>query len=170
MGKYFVSFPPFVSYVLLPFVAIFGVNTLDNFIALICYMIAGIYAVKLFKLVRGTYNNLVLFGVLLLLASNVIFCSVNGWVWFIAQNFAFTLSLMSVYYAAKGKLGLSLSFLACAVGCRPFQIVYIPLIFIIFLAEWNKKLDATDETMTNKLIRFMKEKWMCAIAPFLIGL
>ena len=33
-GKYFVSFPPFPSYVLIPFVMIFGANTPDHLIAL----------------------------------------------------------------------------------------------------------------------------------------
>ena len=33
-GKYFVSFPPFPSYVLIPFVVLFGTNTPDHLIAL----------------------------------------------------------------------------------------------------------------------------------------
>lgn len=166
-NKYFVSFPPFVSYVLLPFTLLFGTNTPDNYIAVICYMVSAVYAVKLFRLIRGTYENSCLFAILLLLASNVLFCSVNGWVWFIAQNFAFTLSLMSIYYAASGKLGLSLSFLACAVGCRPFQFVYLPLILCVFYMEWSKGFDAKDQS--NKLIKLIKEKWTCALAPLAIG-
>lgn len=161
-GKYFISFPPFVSYVLLPFAIIFGERTPDNLIAVICYLVAAVYAVKLFRKIRGTYNNAFIFAFLLLGASNVIFCSVNGWVWFIAQNFAFTLSLMSIYYATCGKLGLSLSFLACAVGCRPFQIVYIPLLLVIYFCGTNTK--------NFSFVKFVKEKWTCAIAPFLIGL
>lgn len=40
-GKYFVSFPPFPSYVLIPFVMIFGTNTPDHLIALLV-TIAGV--------------------------------------------------------------------------------------------------------------------------------
>ena len=37
----------------------------------------------------------------------------NAFVWFIAQNMAFTLSLV-IIYALKNKIGLSLAFWACA--------------------------------------------------------
>ena len=53
-GKYFISFPPFVSYVLLPFAIIFGERTPDNLIAVICYLVAAVYAVKLFRKIRDS--------------------------------------------------------------------------------------------------------------------
>lgn len=48
-GKYFVSFPPFPSYVLIPFVVLFGTNTPDHLIALAVTIIGCIYAVKLYR-------------------------------------------------------------------------------------------------------------------------
>ncbi len=171
-GKYFVSFPPFVSYVLLPFALIFGANTPDHWLALISVLVSGVYAVKLYKEVRGNYTYAAFLTLFLILGCNTIFSSVNGWVWFIAQNFAFTLSLMSLYYAHKGKLGLSLSFLACAVGCRPFQFVYVPVILALVIANWSDanagKLEKCD-SFPKKMVLFIKEKWLCAICPLAIG-
>ena len=166
-GKYFVSFPPFVSYILVPFVMLKGgqPNTPDNMIAIVVFIIGGIYAVKLYKLLRKKEKGAVLFTLLLFLASNALFCGFNGWVWFIAQNFAFTLSLMSIYYAEKGSLGLSLTFLACAVGCRPFQFVYIPVIFFIYLTQWKKLY--VEEERTVKM--FIKTNWYKCLFPLIIG-
>lgn len=171
-GKYYVSFPPFVSYIMLLFVPFFGVNTPDNFISLISFMLSGIYAVKLYKIVRSNTKNAAFFAVFLLLGCNTLFSAVNGWVWFIAQNFAFTLSLMAVYYAIKGRLGLSLSFLACAVGCRPFQIVYTPLLFILYISEWQKQNSGLLKKKNRFAVKagmFLKQKFPCFIAPAIIG-
>jgi len=162
-GKYFVSFPPFVSYVLLPFALVFGTDTPDHYLALISVLLSGIYAVKLYKAVRGNNTYAYFFSMFLILGCNTVFTSVNGWVWFIAQNFAFTLSLMSIYYAHKGKLGLSLSFLACAVGCRPFQFIYVPLILALAIADYS------NDSFTKKTLQFIKEKWYCALCPLAIG-
>jgi len=76
----------------------------------------------------------VLQDLLACLGSNFLFVSVNGsWVWFFAQILSFMFTVMSFYYA-RCKTGsndpyyLAPLFLACAAGCRPFQIVYAPLI------------------------------------------
>ncbi len=172
-GKYYVSFPPFISYVMLLFVPFFGVNTPDNLISLVIFMLSGIYSVKIYKIIRSNTKNAVFFSVFLLLGCNTLFCSVNGWVWFIAQNFAFTLSLMAIYYAIKGRLGLSLSLLACAVGCRPFQIVYTPLLFMLYITEWqkqNSKLLKNKHSFISRAGIFIKQKFTCFIFPAIIGL
>lgn len=170
-GKYYCSFPPFVSYVLLPFALIFGSKTPDHWLVLVSFLVAGVYCVKLYKLVRGNTNHALFFAVFLLLGCNTIYCSVNGWVWFIAQNFAFTLSLMAIYYALKGKLGFSLSFLACAFGCRPFQIVYVPLLLMLFISVWKKKISINDTEGRKPLfLLFLKDNWKCCIIPSLIGI
>lgn len=171
--KYFVSFPPFPSYLLLPFALIFGTKTPDHWIALFSFLLAGIYAVKLYKTVRGNETHAIFFTLFLLLGCNTLFSSVNGWVWFLAQNLAFTLSMMSLYYAHKGKLGLSLSLLACAVGCRPFQFVYVPIILIIYIYQWKekepKKFKKSD-TLFTRIFIFVKQHITSFIAPMLIGI
>ena len=49
-GKYYVSFPPFPSMVLLPFVMIFGVNTPDTLLAFAAAALACFHAVRLAQL------------------------------------------------------------------------------------------------------------------------
>lgn len=55
----------------------------------------------------------------------------GGWVWYMAQTMCFTFSLMSLFYAANKHIGRAFAFLACAFGCRPMVVVYIPLILML---------------------------------------
>ena len=162
-GKYFISFPPFPSYVMLPFVAI-GWDTCDGFVALAASLAGAIYAFLILRHfdIKGT--RAVFYALLVTIASNWLFTAANAWVWFIAQNMSFALSMMAIYYALKGKAGLSLSFWACAVGCRPFQALYIPaLLYILYKQHMEENPD-------DKLVDIIKKKYLCLIAPFLIAL
>ena len=129
-GKYFVSFPPFPSYLMLPFTAL-GIEFCDGIIALICAVIGSVYAYKISSEFIDDDKHSMLLALLVTIGSNWLFTSVNAWVWFIAQNLAFTLTLASLFYALKGKPCAAFTLWACAVGCRPFQIIYI--IFILYL-------------------------------------
>lgn len=136
-GKYFVSFPPMPSIVYLPFVLLFG-NFKEGFISLAFAFLGGVYCVRLLHHFGIKEAKAVLWTILLMCASNLIFVCVNSWVWFIAQNMAFAFSIMAIYYACTKKGGWSLFFWACAVGCRPFQALYLPvLLYILYrgLAE-----------------------------------
>lgn len=57
----------------------------------------------------------------------------DGGVWAFAQNTSVTLTLMSFFYGLSGKKGKSCFFLCAAVGCRPFQILYFPLVCYLLL-------------------------------------
>ena len=96
-GKYFVSFPPFPSYVLIPFVVLFGTNTPDHFIALVVTIIGCIYAVKLYRETSAEKQHSLFWVLMLYFASGYLFVGMNGYVWFIAQSMSFTLSLMALY-------------------------------------------------------------------------
>ncbi len=63
----------------------------------------------------------------------------NGWVWFFAQSLSFTFSIMSFYYATKKNPNFYLAFLflAFAIGCRPFQMIY-GLVILYFAQKHNK--------------------------------
>ena len=156
-GKYFVSFPPFPSYILLPFVFLFGTKTPDHFIALTTTVIGTIYAIKLYREI-GKENNHTQFWVLMLyLASGYLFVGMNGYVWFIAQSMSFTLSLMAIYYALLGKGGWSLAFWACSVGCRPMLALYGVLLIYLLWTQWKK------ENPQGKLLDWVKKRWYWAI-------
>ena len=77
---------------------------------------------------------------------------------------AFTLSLMAIYYALKNKIGLSLAFWACAVGCRPFQILYLPaLLYLIYNA--HKAVNPED-----KIIDIIKKRYLALVPMAVIAL
>ena len=138
-GKYYVSFPPFPSIVYLPFAAIFGEYFRDGFISLAFAFMGGIYCVKTLHHfgIKGTKS--VLWTITVTLSSNLLFVCITPWVWFVAQNMAFALSMMAIYYALAGKGGWSLFFWACAVGCRPFQVLYLPILLYILYSGMSQE-------------------------------
>lgn len=162
-GKYFVSFPPFPSYVMLP-LALIGWASGDGIIAFAASMLGAAYSCMILKHFNIHGSRAIFFSLLVTIASNWLFTAANAWVWFIAQNMAFALSMMAIYYSLKGKAGLSLSFWACSVGCRPFQALYLPiLLYIVYKTH-------TEHSPEDKIADILKKKWKCLIAPFIIAL
>lgn len=127
-GKYYVSFPPFPSILLLPLVLIFGVNTPDTLVALASAALACFHAVRLAQLMLPEKRRVLFWTLALLVCNGYLFLCQNGWVWFIAQNLCFTLSLASLHHAAKGRGGWCLTCWAMAVGCRPMAAVFGPFL------------------------------------------
>lgn len=145
-GKYYISFPPFPSYVMLPFVLV-GWDTCDSMIAFVTSLAGAVYAYKILRHFDIDSKRAIFFSLFLTVASNWLLTAQVAWVWFIAQNMAFTLSLMAIYYALKNKAGLSLAFWACAVGCRPLQALYFPvLLYLIYKAH---KAQYPDDKITD---------------------
>lgn len=79
-GKYYVSFPPFPSYVLLPFAALFGEQAPDGIAALLVLLIGVCYAVELARLSGSGERSAVLLAVFLYCANNLWQVTVDGWV------------------------------------------------------------------------------------------
>lgn len=102
-----------------------------------------------------------LFSLFLTIGSNWLMTAQNAWVWFIAQNLSFTLCLMAIYYALKNKAALSLAFWACAVGCRPLQVLYLPLLlYLIYCAH--------KETSPNDTVFAIIKKRYLSLIPMLV--
>ena len=155
-GKYYISFPPFPSYLMLPFVFL-GWDTCDGFIAFVSAIAAGAYAFKILEHFGIEKDRAVFFALFLTIGSNWLFTAQVAWVWFIAQNMAFTLSLMAIYYALKGKAGLSLFVWACAVGCRPFNALYIPVLLYLL---YRQHMDENPNDTVKDIIR---KRWKAVI-------
>ncbi|MCL2343398.1 MAG: hypothetical protein FWC62_05835 [Firmicutes bacterium] len=133
-GRYYASFPPFPSFVLTPFVLIFGVNTPDHLITVAAGIAGAAYVYKLARLTRVSRAWSVFFALFATVGGNFLFVGFNGGVWFIAQTFSFTLCAASLYYAMTDTRShgyVSLFLWACAVGCRPFQAVYLPILLYL---------------------------------------
>ncbi|MCR5615975.1 MAG: hypothetical protein K6F45_07390 [Saccharofermentans sp.] len=140
-GKYYVSFPPIPSVILLPFVLVFGASAPDHFFSFIAGTIGALCAFQIGKQMR--YSNAVsLFWALFVTcASNLISLTMLGWVWFIAQSFAFGFTMLAFTCALSKKesiMGLSLFFLACAVGCRPLNVLFYPVLFYLLWCNLDK--------------------------------
>lgn len=162
-GKYYVSFPPFPSYVMLPFALLFGENTPDAWIALFFAMLSCVYAVRIYREVTHREDGLYAMVLYLLLANGYVYLTVNGWVWFIAQNMCFALSLMAIFYALAGRGGVSLTCWACAVGCRPMVVVYLPLLVYLICRRWKQLRPDWS------LLKLIAKKWYWAIGPLLVA-
>lgn len=130
-GQRFISFPPFPSVVMLLLYPIFGLNTPDNLVNTLFGI--GTFILVYRYLMKREYGGFyaALFALLMTLGSNLLFISATGWVWFTAQTQSFFFSVLSVYLMqSEKKAAWALSFLSLgfAVGCRPFQLVYAPLL------------------------------------------
>ena len=153
-GKYYVSFPPFPSYVLLPFAYFLGENTPESLINLLVALIGVAYSSLTVLEYKWNEWYAVLLPIFLYVGGAVLPLPLSIGVWFVAQNMSFTLTLMSIYYAKKGRKGLSLFLLCCASGCRPFQVVYMPLIIYIYTHHSQSTVIRLKTYLLKKMVVF----------------
>lgn len=142
--EFYVSFPPLPSFLLLPLAALFGENAPDGLLAFFS-MLAGVgYGVRLAGHFWAEDTRLskifrVMLPVFFYCASNLWQITVDAWVWFLAQNLSVTFTMASFWYGCQGKKGRAAFCLAAAVGCRPFQIVYTPLVCLMLLEAQKRR-------------------------------
>jgi hypothetical protein len=160
-GRYYVSFPPFPSIVMLPFTLFYGAETPDHAIALCTSLFSLIYAYKLGVKVLNNKQYAAIFSLFLILGTNYLHVSLWGAVWYIAQNFAFLLTLMAFYYALtdnKNHSYLSLFFMCAAMGCRPFNALYLAIVLLLIFRREAKPF-----------VGFMKRILVYAIPALVLG-
>lgn len=135
-GRYYVSFPPFPSYFLLPFVLFFGENTPDLFLTFAVTGLGAAFASRIAGRCRKEDPaSAILLPFFLYCGTAVWQITVDGSVWFFAQNLALMLTLASLYFALQNRRGLSLFLLVAAVGCRPFNIFAFPILLYLLYAK-----------------------------------
>ena len=137
--KYYVSFPPFPSYILFPLTFIFGSNTPDALLMWFISLLSAGYLYRLALQFRLSEPLSALTTLTVILGSNATFNMLNPGAWFFAQNLCFLLAVMTIYYASNGKGGWALFFWACSVGCRPMQIFFLPVVLLILYIGEKKK-------------------------------
>ena len=136
-NEYYVSFPPVPSVPMFVMSFFTGRETPDNLFSIL--YAAGSFALAVLICRRSGYGCVLSLagGIFSGVASGALFLCANkyaGGPWFAAQNLAI-LFTFAAFYSVLGKRRagtyLSFAFLALAVGCRPFQILYfIPLAYI----------------------------------------
>ncbi len=130
-GKYYSSFPPFPSYVLFPLTFIWGSNTPDFIIIWLINLVAAIYLYKLAEELKLSPKGAMVETIFLMLGSNLVFVMIDPSVWFMAQTMCFALCVLALYSAVTGNGTGALFFWACSVGCRPMQVVFLPVLLMI---------------------------------------
>ncbi|MGA8846709.1 MAG: hypothetical protein WB471_08880 [Nocardioides sp.] len=141
-GKYWVSFPPVPAIPMWLLSFVFGENTPS---AAVClgYLLAGLgaaYALLRRYLPAGDAATWMIFVALggTLLSVGTAGAGAAGGVWFQAQLLAFLLTMLAfLLIDGDGKRGwiAGLVLLALAVGCRPFNVVYFPLLLGVLLGH-----------------------------------
>lgn len=140
-GKFFVSFPPLPSVILLPFVVIFNDNIPTNLIAFIAFAIEFTLIYKIIKRYRDNEITAILLASAFTIGTNLVSLTVDSGVWFIAQLFNNLFCILAVDAFLKGKKTLVFTFLALAVGCRPFSAIYMIMFFVYYLiVDKNKSI------------------------------
>ena len=162
-GRYYVSFPPFPSYVLLPFALFMGTATPDGLICLM-FSVLGLWTAVRIALDTGADERTAVFlALFLFLGTGYLFIALTPGVWFMAQVMCFNLSLLSLYCALKGRGFLALLWWSCAVGCRPMVIFFLPLLIMLL---WRAHREAHPRDTALTVLR-RRACWI--LPPLVIG-
>lgn len=132
-GGIYVSFPPFPTVPMLLLTFLFGANTpsmLVNFCLFLGSYAAGYCMARRLKRPAPEAAFIAAFWVS---GCNLLEVSLYGGVWNIAQGMSFFLTMLAAYGTVADTRAwryASPICIACAVGCRPFQAVYVPFILL----------------------------------------
>lgn len=148
-GKYFCSFPPFPSYILFPLTFLFGSQTPDYVLVLLLDLLAAFFLYKLAVKLGVKEETATLLTLFVTVGANTLFVMVSPSIWFFAQLVCFTTAVIAIYYAKSGKGALSLFWWAASVGCRPMQVLFLPVLLVL-LYQHEREKDA--ETAGVKLV------------------
>lgn len=163
-GKYFVSFPPIPSVLLLPFCLFFGAQPPDTLVAVVMGLAGAVCALKIARLLGQQGASAVFWALFVTIGSNFLHIGYSADVWYFAQTCSFTFTMLALYYALTPdhKTGwLPCFFLALAFGCRPLQIVYLP--FMIYLL-WKK-----GKQNGKSVPDMLRQSWWWVLPPLAVG-
>ena len=163
-GRYYVSFPPFPSYILLPFSLIWGTHTPDGWISLF-FSLAGVWTcVSLARQSGRSSTGSVALTLFLYLGTGYLFIALTPAVWFFAQTLCFNLCIFALYAAMRQRGGMSLTAWACAVGCRPMVILYLPALLILLWHSYH------ESHPRDSLYSTVKKHWYWSIGPLFLAI
>ena len=103
-GKYYLSFPPLPSVVMLPLVLLFGERTPSNLVSALYGIFTAMIACKILKKEGMKQGGAVFFAIAYVWGSNMLWLSTSGGVWFLAQGLNMLLLTACVYFAQQ-KMG-----------------------------------------------------------------
>ena len=138
-GKYYLSFPPLHSVVMLPFVLLFGEKTPSNLVSALYGIFTAMIAYKILKKAGMKRGGAVFFAIAYVWGSNMLWLSTSGGVWFLAQGLNMLLLTACVYFAQQKMRVAAYAMAALAVGCRPFSVcMFLPLMAYFYTADKDR--------------------------------
>ncbi len=170
-GHYFVSFPPFPTVIMLVLSIFFGAETPSMAVNLCLFLGSAALGYKLLR--RFDYTPLLcaVTALFLVCGCNLLEVSLNGGVWNIAQGASFFFTTACIYametpVERRSPLPMVLGplCLAFAVGCRPFQAIYVP--YVLFrLYQWcAPSPDMPRIRVLRKMIPYLVAPALVAVA------
>ncbi len=167
-GNVYVSFPPFPTLIMLPLTFLFGENTPSMLVNCLLFAISGILAYKICRKSGRSPETSALTGFFWVCGCNLLEVSLYGGVWNIAQGASFCLTMGCLRALqeeekplSRGRLFLGPVLIACAVGCRPFQAVYVPFVLMRLYREERRVCPSPGRAVLASI--------PCLIAPALIA-
>lgn len=129
-GRWYVSFPPVPSVLLVPWVALLGsAQAVPSNLIIAGYALAAAAGVFALAARRGAAPERCLFwAALTCMGSNLWWLSCSGGVWFQAQVLNLCFVVWGLYFACgktRGEAAAAGFLLALAVGCRPFSLLLL---------------------------------------------
>ncbi len=137
-GDWYVSFPPVPSIPLYLLTFFFGSQTPDHLLVKL-YVLSGCLGCY-YMLRKSGYDKASCAGFALFLsfATCLLTLTTNGAVWFQAQTLAYALTACAAacIFCYRPTIGLFLY--ALSVGCRPFNALYGPLLYLVYFTRSRK--------------------------------
>lgn len=157
-NHFYVSFPPVPSVLMLPFVLIYGVNTPNNIIMIIYILIAVTLVYQIARFMKMREILAAFWSIVIVFGCNMTWMSTMGGVWFQAQLVNMIFLLAAILAMLYNRRVLSYIFIALAVGCRPFSIVYFFVLMVYFYNKDCKKdfIKVSDKKKNNSNIEAIK--------------
>jgi len=131
-GEYYVSFPPVPTLPELLCTYIWGMDTPDNALVALYALLAALGIFYGLRKKGFSRPACVLYSFFLTFASCMLPLFLTGAVWYQAQTLAFALTVWAIALVSAGRPTPGLFLYALAVGCRPFNVVYGPVMMLIF--------------------------------------
>lgn len=173
-GQYYVSFPPFPTVIMLFFSLFFGENT-PSMAVNMCFFLGSTALAYLTVRRFGRKPFETAFVALFLITGcNLLELSMTGGVWNIAQGASFFFTMACIYametpYEKGRRLPMILGPLciAAAVGCRPFQAVYVPYVLFRLYQQSQKRFFG--EEKETSFIEVLRRMMPYLILPALVA-
>ena len=159
-SRYYVSFPPVPSVTMYILSFIFGAETPSALVSVFYTVTAFLFAILALRRLNVKTCDAIGVAAIGIFSSSAFFLACNkmtGGVWFQAQTMALMFTMIAFYAIfSENKVTnyFSFAFLALAVGCRPFQILYFVFLAYVIAKKYDFKIFKT---------------WTYYISPAVIG-